>query len=162
MMRVLGRAASLEILLEGRIWGAREAYEKGLVNRVVPDASLAEEGDASARRIAQGAPLVARWHKKFIRRLSDPRPLSAEEQAESYACFDTEDFRTGVRAFLAKEKPASAASDGHHAVVSGGLGARERAPPPRSPRQPHLPLALQVDAPAWQTSAHAKPAALQR
>jgi enoyl-CoA hydratase len=105
MMRVLGRAASLEILLEGRIWGAREAYEKGLVNRVVPDAALAEEGYASARRIAQGAPLVARWHKKFIRRLSDPRPLSAEEQAESYACFDTEDFRAGVRAFLAKEKP---------------------------------------------------------
>jgi enoyl-CoA hydratase/carnithine racemase len=105
MMRVLGRAASLEILLEGRIWGAREAYEKGLVSRVVPDPAIAEEGYASARRIAQGAPLVARWHKKFIRRLSDPLPLSAEELAESYACFDTEDFRAGVRAFLAKEKP---------------------------------------------------------
>jgi enoyl-CoA hydratase len=105
MLRVLGRAASLEILLEGRIWGAREAYEKGLVNRVVPDAALADEGHASARRIAEGAPLVARWHKKFIRRLADPRPLSAEEAAESYACFDTEDFRIGTRAFLAKQKP---------------------------------------------------------
>jgi enoyl-CoA hydratase len=105
MMRVLGRAASLEILLEGRIWSAREAYDKGLVSRVVPDPALAEEGYASARRIAEGAPLVARWHKKFIRRLADPRPLSAEERAESYACFDTEDFRAGVRAFLAKEKP---------------------------------------------------------
>lgn len=105
MMRVLGRAASLEILLEGRIWGAREAYEKGLVSRVVADAALAEAGDMCARRIAEGAPLVARWHKKFIRRLADPRPLSAEEHAESYACFDTEDFRAGVSAFLAKEKP---------------------------------------------------------
>lgn len=105
MMRVLGRAASLEILLEGRIWGAREAYEKGLVNRVVADDSLLEEGAATARRIAEGAPLVARWHKKFIRRLSDPRPLSAEEYAESYACFDTEDFREGVAAFLAKRPP---------------------------------------------------------
>lgn len=105
MMRVLGRAASLEILLEGRIWGAREAYEKGLVNRVVADDSLLEEGAATARRIAEGAPLVARWHKKFIRRLSDPRPLSAEEYAESYACFDTEDFREGVSAFLAKRPP---------------------------------------------------------
>jgi len=105
MMRVIGPAASLEILLEGRIWGAREAYEKGLVSRVVPDAEVAGEAYATARRIADGAPLVARWHKKFIRRLADPRPLGAEEYAESYACFDTEDFRTGYRAFLEKRKP---------------------------------------------------------
>lgn len=105
MLRVLGRAASLEILLEGRIWGAREAYEKGLVSRVLPDGELVAEAHAAARRIAQGAPLVARWHKKFIRRLADPRPLSEQEAAESYACFDTEDFREGVAAFLAKRAP---------------------------------------------------------
>jgi len=108
MMRVIGPAASLEILLEGRIWGAREAYEKGLVNRVVPDAAAVEEAYAAAHRIAEGAPLVARWHKKFIRRLLDPRPLTAEERDEGYACFDTEDFKTGVAAFLAKKKPAFA------------------------------------------------------
>ena len=105
MMRAIGPVASLEILLEGRIWGAREAYEKGLVNRVVPDAGVVEEAYATARRIADGAPLVARWHKKFIRRLLDPRPLTAEERDEGYACFDTEDFREGVAAFLGKRKP---------------------------------------------------------
>jgi enoyl-CoA hydratase/carnithine racemase len=105
MMRVVGRAATLEILLEGRIWGAREAYEKGLVNRVVPDGQVVEEAYATARRIAEGAPLAARWHKKFVRRLADPRPLTAQEFDESYACFDTEDFREGVAAFLAKRKP---------------------------------------------------------
>jgi enoyl-CoA hydratase len=105
MLRVASRAAALELLLEGRIWGAREAYEKGLVNRVVPDASVVEEAYATARRIAEGAPLAARWHKKFIRRLDDPRPLTEAERDESYACFDTEDFREGVAAFLAKRKP---------------------------------------------------------
>ena len=105
MMRVVGPAASLEILLEGRIWGAREAYEKGLVSRVVADADVVGEAYAAARRVADGAPLVARWHKKFIRRLLDPRPLTQEERDEGYACFDTEDFRAGVAAFLAKKKP---------------------------------------------------------
>jgi len=105
MLRVIGPAASLELLLEGRIWGAREAYEKGLVGRVVPDDAVVEEGYATARRIAEGAPLVARWHKKFVRRLADPRPLSAAEHDEGYACFATEDFRTGYQAFLAKKKP---------------------------------------------------------
>jgi enoyl-CoA hydratase/carnithine racemase len=105
MMRVIGPAASLELLLEGRIWAAREAYEKGLVNRVVPDAGVVEEAYATARRIADGAPLAARWHKKFVRRLADPRPLSAVECDEGFACFDTEDFRIGYAAFLAKRKP---------------------------------------------------------
>jgi len=59
----------------------------------------------TARRIADGAPLVARWHKKFIRRLTDPRPLTPEEHDEGFACFDTEDFRIGYRAFLDKKKP---------------------------------------------------------
>jgi enoyl-CoA hydratase/carnithine racemase len=104
-MRVIGPAASLEILLEGRIWGAREAYEKGLVSRIVADDKVVEEAYAAARRIAEGAPLVARWHKKFVRRLLEPAPLTQEERDEGYACFDTEDFRTGVAAFLAKEKP---------------------------------------------------------
>jgi len=105
LMELVGHATTIEILLEGRMFGAREAYEKGLVCRVVPDSAVEEEAKASARRIADGAPLVHRWHKKFVRRLLDPTLLSAAEIAESYAACGTEDYRTGIKAFLAKEKP---------------------------------------------------------
>jgi enoyl-CoA hydratase len=105
LVRLAGADAALEILLEGRVFGAAEAREKRLVTRVVPDVDVAAQARASAARIAEGAPLVARWHKKFARRLLDARPISAEEEAECYACFDTEDFRLGWAAFLAKKKP---------------------------------------------------------
>ncbi len=102
---VVGRANALEIVLEGRILDARRALEMGLVNRVVADDAVTAEAEATAGRIAQGAPLVARWHKQFARRLADPTPLSQADIKESYACFDTEDFQTGYKAFLNKEKP---------------------------------------------------------
>ncbi len=99
------RDAALEILLEGRIFDAAEAREKRLVTRVVPDAEVAAEAQATAQRIADGAPLVARWHKAFARRLADPRPITDAEHDECFDCFDTEDFRIGYAAFLAKKKP---------------------------------------------------------
>jgi enoyl-CoA hydratase/carnithine racemase len=105
LVALVGRATTLEILLEGRVFGAAEALAKGLVNRVVPDDRVDEETYAAARRIAEGAPLVARWHKKFAWRLADPRPLTEEEHDESYACFETEDFKEGAAAFLAKRAP---------------------------------------------------------
>jgi len=105
LVRLVGAPVALEILLEGRIFDAAEAKDKGLVTRVVADDRVAEEARASAERIAEGAPLVARWHKKFARRLADPRPLDAAELDEGFDCFDSEDFRIGYAAFLAKQKP---------------------------------------------------------
>ncbi len=100
-----GRVA-LEIVLEGRVFGAAEALQKGLVNRVVEDARVLPESQATARRIAHGAPLVARWHKRFVRRLEAAAPLSDAELDEAFDCFDIEDFRIGYRAFLDKTRPA--------------------------------------------------------
>ncbi len=106
LRRLVGRATTLEILLEGRVFGAEEAKDKGLVNRVVPDGEVEAEAYATAGRIAEGAPLVARWHKRFLARLDDPRPLTEAELDEGYACYATEDFEIGYRSFLDKTTPA--------------------------------------------------------
>jgi enoyl-CoA hydratase/carnithine racemase len=105
LVRLVGADVALEILIEGRIFGAAEAKDKRLVTRVVPDAEVAAEVAATAQRIAEGAPLAARWHKKFARRLAEARPLTDAERDECFDCFDTEDFRIGYEAFLAKRKP---------------------------------------------------------
>jgi enoyl-CoA hydratase len=105
LVQLVGPANAMEILLEGQIFSADDALRMGLINRVVADAKLDAEVAATAARIAEGAPLVARWHKKFTHRLLQPEPLSPEELDESYHCFGTEDFRTGYQAFLAKAKP---------------------------------------------------------
>jgi enoyl-CoA hydratase/carnithine racemase len=105
LLALVGRTVALEILLEGRVFDAEEAYRKGLVNRVVPDDGVENEAYATARRIAEGAPLVNRWHKQFIERLAVTAELAPHEWDEGFECFDTDDYHEGVAAFLAKRKP---------------------------------------------------------
>lgn len=106
LVGLVGPSVALEILYEARVFGADEALAKGLVNRIVPDAELDKEVAATVERISAGAPLVNRWHKKFVYRVAgDPAPLTPAEQKDGFACFDTADYKEGVRAFLAKETP---------------------------------------------------------
>lgn len=105
LVQLIGPSNAKEILFEGQIFGADRAYAMGLVNRVVSDDGLDHEVTAAAARIAEGAPLVARWHKTFTRRLLSPEPLTAKDHDESYDCFATEDFEIGYKAFLAKSAP---------------------------------------------------------
>ncbi|NMQ26912.1 enoyl-CoA hydratase/isomerase family protein [Candidatus Accumulibacter phosphatis] len=105
LLRLAGPACLLEILLEGRILGAHEALAKGLLTRVVTEDEVVNEAYASARRICAGAPLVARWHKQWLRRLQQGAPLSDEELRASFAFLATEDYREGLSAFIEKRKP---------------------------------------------------------
>ncbi|MDP1647346.1 MAG: enoyl-CoA hydratase-related protein [Rubrivivax sp.] len=105
LLQLAGRAVALEMLLEGRVFGAREALDKRLVHRVMPDAEVEAEAYASARRIAAGAPLVARWHKRFLRQVDSGTALTEADRDEGFRCYDSEDFRIGVQAFLAKTTP---------------------------------------------------------
>lgn len=105
VLRVASPAVAAEILLEGRLLDAQEAYGKGLLTRVVPDAQVDDEAIACARRIAGGAPLVARWHKRWLARVAQGTPLTDAEKAESFAFLETEDYREGMAAFLEKRRP---------------------------------------------------------
>ncbi len=107
VMKVVGRANVLDLLLSGRIIGADEALRMGLVTQVVTDEAVVETAYDLAGHMAATAPLSMRYTKKFVNRLTNnPAPLTAEELAESYTPCDSEDYAEGVRAFLAKEKPA--------------------------------------------------------
>ncbi len=106
VLALAGPAVAAEILIEGRVWDAEEALAKGLLTRLTDDAALAAEVAGTAQRIADGAPLVHRWHKQFIRRLTPrPAPLTAAEVEANFDYFDTDDYRIGYDAFMQKRKP---------------------------------------------------------
>lgn len=107
LLRHANPATVLEILLEGKIIDAAEAHRVGLVNRVVEDNMVAEEVAATVKRITAGAPLVNRWHKAFVRRLStDPTAVTQQELDQAYEFLATADYREGIAAFTEKRKPA--------------------------------------------------------
>ena len=104
LLQLVGKAAALEILLEGRVFDAVEAKDKGLVNRIVDNVSA--EAHATAQRIAQGAPLAARMNKKMARRLTpQPEPLTEQELLDAFSFLASQDYREGVQTFLSKRKP---------------------------------------------------------
>lgn len=103
--QIAGPAVAAEILLEARIFDAEEALVKGLVNRVYDDEALEGEVMAAAKRMAQGAPLVNRWHKRFLKRLGETAPITEAELDECYVFLDTADYREGQAAFKEKRKP---------------------------------------------------------
>jgi enoyl-CoA hydratase len=105
IITLAGTGVASEMLIEGRIFTGREAYEKGLLSRLVADDRVESEALALARRIADGAPLSARYHKAAIRRLRGPLPVTQAEEKATSDFTRTEDFQNACRSFMAKEKP---------------------------------------------------------
>ena len=106
LLKLAGPAVTLEILLEGRVFDAAEAYAKGLLTRVVDDASFDEHIRNLAQRLARGAPLAARINKETVRRLAaSTEPLSRAETESFFRYAESQDHREGVSAFLAGQAP---------------------------------------------------------
>ncbi|MDY0308967.1 MAG: enoyl-CoA hydratase-related protein [Castellaniella sp.] len=106
LLELAGRAVTLEILLEGRVFDADEALAKGLLTRVVAGEALEAELTATVSRLCAGAPLAARLNKSTAARLTgDPAPLSDAEWRACFAYADGPDHRQGVQAFLQGTDP---------------------------------------------------------
>jgi enoyl-CoA hydratase/carnithine racemase len=85
----------------------RFALARGLVNEVFAKATLEENVRGIAATIAENAPLTLRSAKRVIGELAreDGKRDREAIRRSIHACFESEDYREGVRAFLAKRKP---------------------------------------------------------
>ena len=104
---VVGPAYAKEIMFTARRFDAKEALRMGLVNQVVPADQLEAVVRERAGQIAANAPLTVKAAKMAVdEALKDPaqRDLKAVNAAVA-ACFASEDFIEGRRAFLEKRPP---------------------------------------------------------
>ena len=108
LTRAVGKTIAMEMILNNRTLTAHEAYQLGLVNRVVPVEIFLDEALKLAGEIASRAPLAVRTAKKMINQVYE-ETLSeglANEREEFYSLFATEDQKEGMQAFIEKRKPA--------------------------------------------------------
>lgn len=105
LVHLVGSSTALELLLEGRLFDAEEALAKGVVNRIFPDAQFDGDVKEAVARICEGAPLVARLHKRMAHQSASAIPTMSREQEDALALFATNDYRAGAAAFFAKINP---------------------------------------------------------
>lgn len=104
---LIGVCKAKELLMTGDLIGAEEAERIGLINRVVPPDKLDETVQQMATRLANGAIRAIRATKVSVNKLLKANAnliLDASLALEGH-CFNTEDHREAVRAFIEKRQP---------------------------------------------------------
>jgi enoyl-CoA hydratase len=105
--RAVGVRRAKELILTGTPFTAEQAFEWGMVNKVVADDKLMDEVMAVARRIADNAPISVRQAKKAIDKATElDRGSGYAFEIEAYnRTVGTEDRQEGINAFNEKRKP---------------------------------------------------------
>lgn len=107
LTRAVGKAKAMELVLTGRNFSAVEAYEMGLINKVVPAELLLEAAQTLAATIASKPPVAVRMGKEAVLKAFDTTiegGLDFERKA-FYLLFASHDQREGMKAFVEKRKP---------------------------------------------------------
>jgi enoyl-CoA hydratase len=106
-VQLMGAANTSDIFFSARKFGAADAFAMGFLNRVVPVADLDREVAAYCELLVENAPLTMAAAKFAIRQTGmDPAAREMEQFARMLeACFNSEDYREGRRAFMEKRKP---------------------------------------------------------
>jgi enoyl-CoA hydratase len=107
MTKLIGRAKSMDMHLTGRMMGAEEALNCGLIARIFPDEELVENAMGIAEIISQYSKPALKMITNAVHKSDD---LTLEqglkyERNLFYSLFDTNDQKEGMKAFIEKRKP---------------------------------------------------------
>lgn len=107
LTKALGKARAFELLLTGTNLSALEAYDRGLVTKIVPHELVLSEAMKLAQRLAKQPPIAVTLIKESIyKALDTPTQIGMDfERNAFYMCFGTEDRLEGMKAFKEKRKP---------------------------------------------------------
>jgi enoyl-CoA hydratase/carnithine racemase len=104
----MGFGKASEMALSGRLYGAQEAFEKGLADRIVPHEKLMDEAFAVAKEIAANPVPQLIMIKKLITQNAsetDLQLVSSREHELLEYCYNTPEHKEAVQAFLEKRPP---------------------------------------------------------
>lgn len=104
LSELIGAGLVREIIFTARLIQAQEALQTGLVSEVLPDeTALLARASELADKVGSMAPLTLRATKEALRR--NRAALQVDDSDLIISCYMSEDFRTGMEAFLGKKKP---------------------------------------------------------
>jgi enoyl-CoA hydratase len=108
LTRAVGKYLASDLIMTGRMLGAEEALQRGLVARVVPQELIVDEAIRLGKELAQRPPISIRLAKESIVRASEGRVddgIEFERKA-FYLLFATQDAHEGMHAFVEKRQPS--------------------------------------------------------
>jgi enoyl-CoA hydratase len=108
LTRIVGKSQAMDIVLTGRMLGAEEALQRGLVARVVARELIVDEAVRLGRELAQKPPIAVRLAKEAVTRAFEGRVDDGVELERKlfYLLFATQDAHEGMHAFAEKRQPS--------------------------------------------------------